>query len=556
MSKKSFFFLLLVFLVQILIIVPFFHKGFFPSHDDVQVVRVFEIYQSLKFGDFPPRWSANLLYGYGYPLFLFYSPFSYLIGAFFVFLGFNFLVSTKMVFILAFFIGSLGMYFLVKEWWGEIPALISAVAFSYAPYRAVDVYVRGNLAEFFSFSLLPVILWLNWRVLEKEKKEVWILLFSLGLSVLVLSHNLTCFLFSFFLLVFNLFYIFSHPKKIWKRNFLGLVGIVLLSLMISAFYWIPLIYEIRFVGVGKFVSNPAYNYYFLTVAKIWDSPWEFGGFIEKNSMSLQLGKLIIIFSFLSLILNSIFKLKFRKLVYFLLAMMGFSTFMELKISSFIWKTLPFLAYLQFPWRFHVLSTLIGSILFGVCFYFFQEWMRMKKPRKTISFIFYSLLLVFLFLVIWGNWRYFRPRIYWNAPAVSETTTWDDEYLPKWVKNKPKNYADKKAQFITGSGLIKEINWGYLEKKMVVQADKGSIVEIAHVYYPGWESFVGEKRVSIDYQNDNGLMRILVPRGESQIVFRFTRTPLRKISEIISLLGITIWFLFFVRQIFSKKIKIC
>ena len=42
-----------------------FHSGFFPMHDDEQIARLYELHQALSAGQFPPRWVANLGFGYG-----------------------------------------------------------------------------------------------------------------------------------------------------------------------------------------------------------------------------------------------------------------------------------------------------------------------------------------------------------------------------------------------------------------------------------------------------------------------------------------------------------
>src|SRR5687768_13108845 len=64
--------ILLVLLLSLLSILPLFSQGFFPIHDDTQVARVSEMSNALKDGMLPVRWSENLGYGYGYPIFNFY----------------------------------------------------------------------------------------------------------------------------------------------------------------------------------------------------------------------------------------------------------------------------------------------------------------------------------------------------------------------------------------------------------------------------------------------------------------------------------------------------
>src|SRR5262245_26563516 len=71
-----------------------FLPGFFRVHDYVHATRVVELAQGLADGQLPVRWSANLGYGYGMPLFEFYGPLPYYVG------GLMWLVGLPIIFIL------------------------------------------------------------------------------------------------------------------------------------------------------------------------------------------------------------------------------------------------------------------------------------------------------------------------------------------------------------------------------------------------------------------------------------------------------------------------
>src|SRR3990170_8274901 len=88
--------LILVVALSIVTIQPLISNGFFPMHDDTQPARLYEMAQALKDGQFPVRWVKDLGYGYGYPIFNFYGPLPYYLGAGFMFLGVDALVATKL----------------------------------------------------------------------------------------------------------------------------------------------------------------------------------------------------------------------------------------------------------------------------------------------------------------------------------------------------------------------------------------------------------------------------------------------------------------------------
>lgn len=543
--------LILVFLFQIPLIFPFFHKGFFPSHDDVQVTRIFEMFQSLSFGDIPPRWSANLLFGRGYPLYIFYGPLPYLIGAMFVKLEGNFLLATKTVFVLSFFLGPLGIYLLSKKWWGKLPALVAAAAFSLSPYRAVDVFVRGNLGEYFSFSLFPLVLYFNWMYLSSSvsEKKKWGLIFCLFLFFAEISHNVSCFIFFFFLLLFNLFYFFIFQKEKKISQIISIALLLFLSLAMASFYLIPLGFEAKYVLVGQFRDSP-YSEYFMTLKKFWSSPWGWGSYVDVgDAVSLQIGKTFIIVSSFALLMNLFVKTKFRKLINFFVLCTVFFVFMELRVSDFIWKRVTLLHFFQFPWRLHVLLVLFLSFLSGSVFFILSKITMFNKKKELFLILFGLIVIIFSFA---ENYKYFKPKLFWNAPAVSETTTWNDEYLPRWVKIKPKDYTFEKVVILNGEGKIKNIEWGYLEKKFSLEMSKGGQIQISHVFYPGWAVYSNGVEEKISYDNPGGLMTISVNQGKSEIEFVFQRTWWRIVADCISIIGLTVYLFLSAKFIFFEK----
>lgn len=523
-----------VILLQIPLITPLLRSGYFPNHDDVQVVRVFEIFQSIQYGDFPPRWSAGLLYGHGYPVFVFYAPFAYLIAAVFVLFGFTFLTATKLTFIFSFFLGALGMYFCVRALWGDRAAFVSAIVYSYIPYRSVDIYVRGNIAEFFAFSFFPWIVWANIRLINANNKLFWSLILGLFLGILAISHNISAFVYGQFLLLFNLFWLIvvSAKERLTLVKYLFLAG--MFGILLSCFFWLPLLVESKYVLVGDFKNYP-YHLHFLTFSQIWDTPWGYGGFTAENPMSLQFGKIALILSGIVFVFNFLYKTKFQKLLYFFVSILVIFTLLETRLTEGFWKTFSsILSFMQFPWRYHILTTFAAAILSGGLIYLLSENLKQKKLSQ---FYLLGVIGIIVVAVIFENIGYFKPEKYTSLPSVSETTTWNDEYLPRWVKSKPKDYASDKVKFFKGSGELSNINWGYLEKSFRTKTSTPSAIEISHIYYPGWKARINGKEIAIDYKHDTGLMRVSIPEGEHHVSFSFERTFWRFVSETISLISL-------------------
>ena len=201
--------IMLVLCLSIFSITSFFSPGFFSMHDDTQITRVFEMNKSLSEGIFPVRWVSDLGYGYGYPIFNFYSPFPYYLGGIFNLLGLNVLLATKAVFIIGILSSGLFAYLFVKSFLGKNAALVSAIAYIYFPYHAANIYIRGALGELYGYALLPLIFWGFYKLHYLSSNNQFLsksLIFavtSVSLALVITSHNLSAFMLLLFLAVFN-----------------------------------------------------------------------------------------------------------------------------------------------------------------------------------------------------------------------------------------------------------------------------------------------------------------------------------------------------------------
>ena len=180
---KNLFPLFFVLLTSVFSIIPFLHFGFFPIHDNTQVQRVFEMTKALTDGMFPIRWVADLGFGYGYPVFSFYAPLSYYVGSIINLLGLDALLATKIMMVLGILMAGVAMYFFAKEIWGKSGAVLSALLYVFVPYHAVDIFVRGDVAEFWAYALTPFVFYGLLGVHKTGKFRIETFIFFLSRSL-------------------------------------------------------------------------------------------------------------------------------------------------------------------------------------------------------------------------------------------------------------------------------------------------------------------------------------------------------------------------------------
>jgi hypothetical protein len=193
----------------------FFGSGYFMMHDDLQVMRIYEMFRCFRDGQIPCRWSPDMSFGFGQAMFNFYSAFPYYLGLIYkLIFSASFIGSAKFLFAASLIIAGFGMYFLAKELWGYVGGLVSAVLYTYAPYHALDVYVRGALAESFGLAIIPWVWLFSYKVI-KEDRKINTLLLSLSLAALFSTHNISMYIFAPATAVWILYWLYTTSK--WKK---------------------------------------------------------------------------------------------------------------------------------------------------------------------------------------------------------------------------------------------------------------------------------------------------------------------------------------------------
>ena len=590
--KKSLIPISIILFFSILIALPLLESGLYIIHDDQQIARLFLFDQALRASQFPVRWVDGLGFGFGYPLFVFYPPLVYIVGEIFHLTGFGFIDSVKLVFFTGIFASGIAMYILTKEFFGRLPAIVSALFYLLVPYRALDVYIRGALAESFSFVWLPLILWSFYKLI-KTYKPFYTYLSAIFLALLMITHNLIFLPFILILPFYLLFLFWQTSKK--KLFIVNCLLSIVYSLGFSAFFWIPAILEKKFTIVDQLLltSLADYNIHFVYPQQLWNSLWGFGGSAAglADGISFKIGKLHILISVAAFMLAAAHIFKRRNIsrqllaplksqhepstdssekanakingvncqlsiVFFVLFL--FSAFMTTFYSKPIWNLIPPLAYLQFPWRFLIFTSLFSSILAGAFLYLL---------RLPILRLIASLILVILLVI--GNFKLFKPQTYRpdltdEIATSEEIINWDIsqssfEYIPKGVELKKSELGTnvvnikkseiptEEVQILSGLAQINSLNSTPSKINFIVNAKDPLQVRVNVFNFPGWNAKVDGKKFTIADNNRLKLITLNIPEGVHRVEIQFKDTFDRFTGNIISLTSLLILFFFIIRQ---------
>jgi len=517
-------------------------------HDDMQPIRLQQLDKCIKDGQIPCRWTADLGYGYGYPMFIFYSPFVYYFMEIFHLLGFSLLTSIKIGFMFSFIFSAITMFIFVKSLWGNLAGLVSSAFYVYAPFRASDVYSRGAVGEFWALGFFPLILWAILNLIKNPDHKRNSLYLSISVFGLLITHNLSSIAFFPVALIWTILILFLYKK--WNI-FHNLFVSVLIAGLLSAFYTIPLAFEKSFVHIDSMISG-YFNYlaHFTSIGQLFfRGHWGFGSseLGPNDDLSFSIGVLHYLSLFSTLILSIKYRIfnknNLTKLtIIFFSFVFIFSTFLTHSRSAFIWKTFSFLKYFQFPWRFLTITMLSTSVLAAFPIF-------LLKHQKKQALIYTSIL---IFSVIYFNSRLFRPstNIQINDQQKLsgqnleyQITASIYDYLPIYANQPPSAKAPEIPQLINGSAQIVEFKKGSNWQKGRLIANQDSTIQLPSFYYPGFKLWINDQIVDFTYDNNLGLITFQIPEGDHHFYLKLTNTPDRILGDILTIIGILILFLY-------------
>jgi len=540
---KKYYPLIILLIVFILSSWAILSPGYFRVHDFTDGARIAEMTLALEDGHFPVRWTKNFGFGYGMPLFQFYGPLPFYVASFFYWLGVSLVGSIKIIILLANFGTIIGAFLLGRElvkknqdWAGVLAAAILTLA----PYRAVNIFVRGALSEIWGLMALPWILW-SLILIVKKKKQAWLEL-GLSLTVLFLSHNISVLLFAPFAVIFFLLYycyFYQNTKKIkrnawsvFKQAFFG----SLLGLGLSSFYLFPAFFEKDLTQVNSIILGDYFDYHlhFLYLRQFIKPFWGYGGSEwgpdDQISFFLGFGQVLVLLLACWQAVKNIWQKK-RSSIFLvgILLIIAAAILLTTQKTLFIWEALPLLAFVQFPCRFIVVIISFVSVLAALVL-----------DNKKLNKIF----IIGLLLTASVNTVYFRPEFYLDDPQAiyyadgkrirHEMSGILPDYtaksMPFWSEIEPVD------ELIINSAELPSDSFAVLvdktqEKLILTNFKHAQKLELAIADFPLWQVWQdGEMRKT---ETNNGHLVLQADTGEHLYSIKLTRTKLRLFSDLVS-----------------------
>jgi len=540
--NKKYFKIILALLIIPTVIFFFRPHQYWNMHDDMQIIRQLELEKCLKDGQIPCRWTPDLGYGYGYPLFNFYPPLPYFVGQIYRILGFSFTQTVKLTAATQFFAAGFAMYLLASTFFGSLGGLLSAAFFVYAPYHSINVYIRGAMNEAWASVFFPLILLFIYKIIANKKGNN-VLLLALSIAGLMLSHNPMVITFAPFAAVWAIYWLYKNKLLKTPKPYLELVKSAFLSLGFVAFYTLPVLFETKYVQIeSMFINYYSYSSHFVSlkqmfISSFWgDGPSVWG---PNDGMPFMVGYLHWIIPLL-LFIYLLYKKNFSpkvKIFYFSFLSALFTCFLVHERSTFIWKLIPTIQKIQFPWRFLNHSAFFFSLSVGIIPSIF--FIKNRKYQQYFVAILLALLLIF-------NLKYFKPVT--SGPITDEQKlsglAWQNQitsgiydYLPKTapkgalsVARFPVDEIDPPLAKYQITGTKHGTDWFLFN----IKSDVSAKITLSQLAFPNFEILVNNQKVPYEIDKEFGRMIIKITPGDNQIYAKLRNTPIRFVANYITL----------------------
>jgi hypothetical protein len=575
--------IILVMALTVFAIAPLFQPGFFWGAHDARhsVYFLYEFDRSIRDGIFYPRWSPDIAFGYGYPLFNIYSPLAFYLAEPFHLLGLDLTTAIKLVFALAFMLSGLTMYLFVRRIMGRTAGLIAGLLYVYVPYHILDVYVRGAFAESVALVFFPLVLWCFYETVESPR-PVALVGAALSYAGLVFSHNGLLLLFSPFLGIYLVFLVLA---KSWQdagqatssrgergillgksiaRNASMPVAALLLAFGLSAVFWLPMAVEFKYVRLDQWLGGyydyrDDFVYFFQFFSPFWGYGLSRPGPYDR--LPFQIGAVPLVLSVLSIAAVTRLKNQVgRRMVFFFQGALVVIAFLMLAASMAFWELLPIVIFAQFPWRLLALVMPCVAFLGG-------SVMAASDDNDKRSVAVAALALIVL--VIFGSYSYLSPQIIEPAEGPVSLTGMmrfmesSDQMTGSvaWTHEVPRWSSFAEHVMIAGEAPDLKVDLGSLPKprrrlaidlqetgtihhKLWVHAEEEGRIIFDIFYYPGWQAYMLtgpegeiERQLEVLPHGSLGRVSVWVPVGEYHLLLRFEDTPVRVASRWLSWLSL-------------------
>jgi hypothetical protein len=527
-------------------------QGDLPVH--YHLLRAF--WQSTQEGDWFPHWAGLLDGGRGDAFFTFYPPLSYWLSVIAMKLGgLSLIGALKFLTALSFWLAQLNAYWLARAFFARKTSLLVSVSYVLLPTFPLIALHRSFLPNALALSFVPLLLLGAHRLLNEGKG---FLLFALSLSAIILTHVITAYLCIWVLLLLAIGQFGAVRNGERERPALpddvSLAGAgrlrflfrLLSALTLTAFFWLPQQLEMHWVQVGLQLTQQDFTHHLLFARAPQDTPfrrtWAILNEIVSWMTLLQTALAFVLAAALWRIpLSNTQRIFYR----WSTSVAAFGLLIALPFAAPLWRVIPGLAFIQFPWRWQPLTALAAAWLAALAW---THWHNLTPLRRvltlTLSVLCVIGALVFSFGVIQAPADEFTQRTLLSelnersfAPLPFETV----RELPDEIKELRMAVTANQVYFrpraadrmiypptqtyggltiLRGRGAVTVQTLNNQYRHFQITAAEPLQVRFETYAYPHWTALLNGQPLPIQTEANSGLILLALPAGEHALTLQF------------------------------------
>lgn len=523
--------------VSLAVLTPFFRLGNASGHDvSFHMASWLDAASQWKQGVIFPRWTEWANFGFGEPRFIFYPPLSWLFGALLGTIIPWKVVAPVFIACVQMFAG-ISAYALLRRLAGSrFSALLGAACFAANPYSLLIIYMRSDFAELLAIAIFPVLFLATLQVtgffgFENRDLPRCIGNFAIPFCAVWLANAPAAVIATYSVML--LFAIATLQQRSVVSLAGGGAGIGL-GFGLAAFYWIPAFYEQRWVNISGILAGgltPTENFLY---AKTADAEHD-----AFNRIASNIAVLLIFWVLCAAIAawrtdatRSHLRLRLFLPISVLAAV---ATVLMLPVTTFFWKYLPELRFLQFPWRWMSILALCAVIFTAASARGWLRWAWIAVATTAMV----------------GSGTYVAKHSWWDSDdmpalqaAMADGSGFEgtDEYDPAGDDRTDLPQKTPRAKFLAGtadsgehrdSKIVVE-KWSAEHRWLRVVVPVPGKLALRLLNYPAWRVTLNGAGASAERPKGSGQMIISIPAGESELHVDFSRTADRAIGGWISI----------------------
>ncbi|HEY0140916.1 MAG TPA: YfhO family protein [Thermoanaerobaculia bacterium] len=519
---------------------PFLGSAQPNGHDALQYLpRVTEFHENIRHGILLPRWAPNLGSGQGQPLFLLNPPLFYYLTEAFHLVGLPLVTAMNAACVLLIFAAAASMFLLARWYFGAAGGALAAIAYVYAPYFLVDLYVRTAFSEFAAFPFYPLVLYGFARHAESRDRR-YLVLGAVAYAALWFAHTPAALLFSPLLGAFLLFLAWRARSGTMLASH---VAVAALGMLLAAAVWMPSVVEAQHAHTERLREGPLrYSNHYVAPAQFFSSAWGYGPSVpgDQDGMPFSLGwPHLAVAALAAVAVARAGAQQWKEWIAFFGVATFVLCFLMTERSHQLWDAIPQLQYVAFPWRLlapacFCLALLTAAIVLAL------PRLDARWQRLAYAAIIAVLVLTALPHATPPSYLSYDPQLWTprQLAARGAVAGTFETFEPRSVTERP-TYNGGAITVERGTCTPAVQSRRPTSLTATVHATTDCTLELPIASFPGWQISIGGSDWPLDPPAATGRMRVTVSPGNHRLEAEFVRTPIRWAADITSVAALLI-----------------